>query len=130
MNDDELMHYGVLGMKLGVRRNPSKAFSKAIRKADKLNENIDRAQTKVEKKTAKRDKVAKRYAGWGFAGRGDVAAATQRLYKAEKKLKKKRTKRAQKWRSNMQKTFADVDVKSIDSEVLSRGREYIDMLKK
>lgn len=30
----------------------------------------------------------------------------------------------------MQKTFADVDVKSIDSEVLSRGREYIDMLKK
>lgn len=66
----------------------------------------------------------------GFAGRGDVAAATQRLYKAEKKLKKKRTVRAQKWRSNMLKTFADVDVKSIDSEVLSRGREYIDMLKK
>lgn len=47
-----------------------------------------------------------------------------------RKIKKKRTIRAQKWRSNMLKTFADVDVKSIDSEVLSRGREYIDMLKK
>lgn len=33
---NSLQHYGVLGMRWGVRKNPSRAYSKATRKADRL----------------------------------------------------------------------------------------------
>ena len=34
---NELQHYGVLGMKWGVKRNPTKAYIKASKKRDRLN---------------------------------------------------------------------------------------------
>lgn len=36
MNENELMHYGVLGMKWGVRKDPSKTYAKVTRKLNKL----------------------------------------------------------------------------------------------
>lgn len=38
MNINELKHYGVLGMRWGIRRNKSKAFRKASKKANRLEE--------------------------------------------------------------------------------------------
>ena len=44
--DIDISHYGVIGMKWGRRKNPSKAFSKASAKLDRLN-------AKAEKRNAK-----------------------------------------------------------------------------
>lgn len=47
MNDNELMHYGVLGMKWGVRRGRSdKVYVKAQKKMAKLDRKVDKYQRK------------------------------------------------------------------------------------
>ena len=42
-NEDELKHYGVLGMKWGVHRNPQRAYEKATKKLYKLNKKSQKA---------------------------------------------------------------------------------------
>lgn len=50
---NELIHYGVLGMKWGVRKDPAKAYVKATSKQQKLDENVYKTRQKYLKKSAK-----------------------------------------------------------------------------
>lgn len=43
LNEETLAHYGVLGMKWGVRKNPEKAFSKAAKELAKRKKKVDKA---------------------------------------------------------------------------------------
>ena len=50
---DELRHYGVVGMKWGVRKNPAKAYAKAYKKKTKLEKRAsdwDKSKASWEKK--------------------------------------------------------------------------------
>lgn len=49
----EIKHYGVLGMKWGVRHDPVKAYAKAVKKRDKLNANVQTTKQAYSEATRK-----------------------------------------------------------------------------
>ena len=58
MSDNYLIHYGVLGMKWGVRKgNYSTTFVKASKKADKLKTRADSKTTEYNNYVAKKKTV-------------------------------------------------------------------------
>lgn len=52
-NPEDIQHYGVLGMKWGVRHDPAKAYSKATVKREKLENDVTTARDKYLKSSAK-----------------------------------------------------------------------------
>ena len=118
-SDDELTHYGVLGMKWGVRKDASRAYGKAVQKKN----NLKKKEVDYNLKSAKiRQKAFKK----------ETKATSQKQYDKAKKLEFKANKYALKsakyqekglkWVKAMDKTFRDYKVqKSSDgSYVVSR----------
>lgn len=95
MKNNELYHYGVLGMKLGVRKNPKQAT------ADKYQRKADKVQTKANKYKAKYEQR-----------QADESAA-----KAQRK--------AEKWTRAMNKTFAGMDVNNLPDTTVNAGKNYV-----
>lgn len=116
MNEEELKHFGVVGMKWGVRKNPSKTYGKASKKANRLNKKSVKAFNRVNKanKKVESDPSNQQYI--------DKAAKKQFAY--ERKQKK-----ADKWISSMEKTFRKVNVSDITQKDMIVGKDYAYMLR-
>lgn len=121
MNEEELKHFGVVGMKWGVRKNPSKTYAKASKKLSKLDK-------KVEKRTSKVDKAIRTYnrSAYGFGPFRNVEKATAKVGKAQYK-QEKALRKADKWMKAMESSFANTDVKFSDADV-AKGKSYVAQL--
>lgn len=115
--NDELMHYGVLGMKWGVHRgHASKAYGKASKKLNKLENKVVKAERKADKRS---------YGFFADSGRARKARGkARRLQSKANKYKYKTVK----WLDNMDKVFANTSVK-VSSDQRELGKRYMNSLK-
>lgn len=122
--NDELKHYGIPGMKWGVRR-AAKAYSKATtnearaKAADRLNTHMEKASKKLNKYNQKAAKklnkaVTKRYGLFGSEDKYVKAKA-----KAERTMYK-----GDKWYKNMEKSFGKQKVVSISAKDKAIGEKF------
>ncbi len=124
---DELCHYGVPGMKWGVRRGrATQAYGKAVRKRQKLEDRSAKLQIKANKKLLKASK------------RLSTATSTSKITKAYKlqakgnKLALKSSKlknKALKWQKKMDDVFAGYDIKTVPKKTIKSGKDFIDIIR-
>lgn len=136
--NNELYHYGVLGMKWGVRHDRvSETFGKSAKHLDKLKDRhkktgyaVQKYQSKAMRRRARNIKIDMRS--------DEYSNSAMRSLKKERRVNKdaalmmdkyrKQERIIRRFEKQMKKTFANIKMKDISPEDLAIGRNYIDML--
>ena len=118
----ELKHYGVIGMKWGVRKGRTQqAYAKASKKLEKLDKQYRRTEVRALKKSAKADKST-------ILTPSD--RARRRAFKASKAQKRldKKLYKARTFYEQMDETFKNTDIK-MTARQRQLGKEYLETAK-
>ena len=117
--EEYIAHYGVLGMKWGVRHNPQRAYDKSVKK-------VNRIQKRADKFTKK----ANKYFNKGVSKSGGLFANDKKAQKsfntAAKKSRKalRQVQKGAKWIKRMEKEFSKQTVVTIDSSIIEAGKTF------
>lgn len=135
LNEETLAHYGVLGMKWGVRKNPDKAVQKASKKSDKYAKKI----YKTNKKYIKEAKKVSRFLGRKKAQQKVVRLNAKKDYLTAKKdkwdkktsdiIKKENLRRQTKVEKSMAKDISN-GLKGSSDKTKKAMASYSDFYKK
>lgn len=121
-----LEHYGVLGMKWGVRKNPDKAYEKAGKKLERLDRRVSRLSMKGasrEQSALKKQRRASSALLFPKYKANRASKATRRALKTYQKSQEVEIK-AYRWQQAMAKTFKDKKVSNMNPSYVALGEKY------
>lgn len=133
--DDILVHYGVLGMKWGVRKDATIAYQKAFGKLRKLDVKLTKANEKTEWARAKKNVDTSKASKKGLftseekmQKRAEKANKSSQKYERSYAKSKKAYRKATNWYKSMEKTFKNVDLSNADQSDIDLGQKYAAMI--
>lgn len=116
-----LCHHGVLGMKWGVRHDPSRAYARASRKASKLKSKYEASARKASKLTSKAESTSHYLTE---IGRGRAESNLKKAVRANNKAEQQRRK-MERWNKKMNETFSTVKADSISETSIRKGEAFV-----
>lgn len=134
--EDHLEHYGVRGMKWGVRHDPKKAGRKSLKKLSKLDKKAEKNERKAvvdaERAASARYKAdVRRSTSWTKMGqrKADRLDETARKTELTARLSRARADRyandAKRWAAAMNKNFAQAKISDVSYEDRQLGKKYL-----
>lgn len=124
-----LEHYGVKGMRWGVRKDPERAYEKAGSKLKRLDQKAVKAGAKAARKETRSLRRQQRAdTAWLFRKTKARLAdwAIGRSEKARQKYVKKMS-RAASWYKEMENAFRDTKISNLDPSTSELGKKYANM---
>lgn len=118
-----LQHYGVLGMKWGVRRDASRAYTKALQKKKRLDDKSAKLSVKASKKQLKATKKMSKATSMDEMKKGMKAQV--KANKLNRKAAKYQNK-GRKWVAKMDKIFAEYEIKRVPAHTTKDGRKLVE----